>query len=169
MSLLGLGQQQIECAYYSFFHIHLALKRQINTFIHFHTWFQTKMAQKPYPKGRTHIYMACIWEYPWGFNIIMEITFCSPYFRWSYHRMIQTQIDRVKRKNGNQWQHTKEASSETNYGLSWHHLSFYPSKHAKHPVWWIKGRVVRIPRQAILHKTNLKYGHRPNRYQAEFI
>ena len=32
----------------------------------------------------------------------------------------------------------------------------------------IKGIVVRIPRQAILHNTNLKYGHGPNRYQTEF-
>ena len=63
MSSLGLEQQQIErflkihfqCAYYSFFLIHLELKRQINAFIHspylipVYTRYQTKMAQKPYP------------------------------------------------------------------------------------------------------------------------
>ena len=45
MSSLGLEQQQIErflkihfeCAYYSFFLIHLELKRQINAFIHSYT------------------------------------------------------------------------------------------------------------------------------------
>ena len=131
--------------------------------------FSDQNGAKTIPLGSDTYLYACIWEYPWGFNIIMEKTFCLPYFHWSYHRMIQTQIDWVKRKNGNQWQHTKEASSGTNYDLSWHYLSFYPPKHAKHPVWWIKEIVVRIPRQAILHKTNLKYGHRPNRYQTEFM
>ena len=58
-----------------------------------YTRFQSKMAQKPYPWGRTHIYMACIREFPWGFNVIMEITVCSPYFYWNYQRMIETQID----------------------------------------------------------------------------
>ena len=51
MSSLVLEQQQIErflkihfeCAYYSFFLIHLELKRQINAFMHSHTWFNSSL------------------------------------------------------------------------------------------------------------------------------